>query len=102
MKRGSTEQKKEERRASIVERARAYIATRSFDEIRLNDLAHELDLVKGTLYLYFPTKQDLYASILVEGVSQGTGNRITGEGHDPRPQGPRPPGPTSCKSPHDN
>ncbi|MGA2763822.1 MAG: TetR family transcriptional regulator [Spirochaetia bacterium] len=66
MKRASTVQKKEERRASIVEHARAWIAQRSFDEIRLDDLARELDLVKGTLYLYFPTKQDLFASILVE------------------------------------
>jgi len=66
MKRASTAEKKEERRASIVERARAYIATRSFDEIRMSDLARELALVKGTLYLYFPTKQDLFASILVD------------------------------------
>jgi len=66
MKRASTAQKKEQRRASILERARAYISTRSFDEIRLSDLARELDLVKGTLYLYFPTKQDLFVSILVE------------------------------------
>ena len=66
MKRASTVQKKEERRASIVEHARAWIAQRSFDEIHLDDLARELDLVKGTLYLYFPTKQDLFASILVE------------------------------------
>jgi len=66
MKRASTAEKKEERRASIVERARAYIATRSFDEVRMSDLARELALVKGTLYLYFPTKQDLFASILID------------------------------------
>jgi TetR/AcrR family transcriptional regulator, cholesterol catabolism regulator len=66
MKRASTAQKKEERRASIIERARAYISSRSFEEVRLSDVARELDLVKGTLYLYFPTKQDLFVSILVE------------------------------------
>jgi len=66
MKRASTEEKKQERRSAIIERARAYIATRSFEEIRLGDLARELDLVKGTLYLYFPTKQDLFVSILTE------------------------------------
>jgi len=66
MKRASTAVKKAERRASILEKARAYIAGRSFDEVRLGDLARELGLVKGTLYLYFPTKQDLFASILVE------------------------------------
>jgi AcrR family transcriptional regulator len=66
MRRASTAQKKEQRRASIREQARAYIGARSFDEIRLSDLARELGLVKGTLYLYFPTKQDLFVSILVE------------------------------------
>jgi AcrR family transcriptional regulator len=30
------------------------------------DLARELGVVKGTLYLYFPTKQDLFASVLME------------------------------------
>jgi len=66
MRRASTRQKKAERRASILERARAYVAGRSFEEIRLGDLARELGLVKGTLYLYFPTKQDLFASILAD------------------------------------
>jgi len=66
MKRASTEEKKLQRRGAIMGRARAYIATRSFEEIRLSDLARELDLVKGTLYLYFPTKQDLFVSILME------------------------------------
>lgn len=66
MRRASTEEKKRERRADILSHARGWIATRSFDEIRLADLAKELGLVKGTLYLYFPTKHDLFASILIE------------------------------------
>jgi AcrR family transcriptional regulator len=41
------------------------MAKRSFEEIHLADLATELGVVKGTLYLYFPTKQDLFVSILV-------------------------------------
>ncbi len=66
MRRASTLQKKEERRASILDSARQYLATRSFEEVHLSDLARELGLVKGTLYLYFPTKQDLFCSILVD------------------------------------
>jgi AcrR family transcriptional regulator len=66
MKRASTAEKKEERRASIIAQARDYISSRSFDEVRLGDLASELGIVKGTLYLYFPTKQDLFATILVD------------------------------------
>ena len=57
---------KAERRSSILEGARAYLAQRGFDEVRLVDLAAELGLVKGTLYLYFPTKQELFLAILVE------------------------------------
>src|SRR5208337_839581 len=66
MKRASTKEKKLERREAIIERARTWITDLSFEEIRLADLAGELGLVKGTLYLYFPTKQDLFASVLME------------------------------------
>ena len=66
MKRASTREKKLERREAIIERARTWITDRSFEEIRLADLARELGVVKGTLYLYFPTKQDLFASVLME------------------------------------
>jgi AcrR family transcriptional regulator len=66
MKRASTEEKKLERRAMILEKARTWISHHAFSEIRLADMARELGLVKGTLYLYFPTKQDLFSSILRE------------------------------------
>jgi AcrR family transcriptional regulator len=64
MRRASTEAKKDERRAAILDRARHSLAQQSFEEIRLVDLAADLGLVKGTLYLYFPTKQDLFAALL--------------------------------------
>jgi AcrR family transcriptional regulator len=66
VKRASTDEKKLERRATILEKARAWISAHAFSEIRLADMARELGLVKGTLYLYFPTKQDLFSSILKE------------------------------------
>lgn len=66
MKRASTDAKKLERRATILAQARTWIASRTFDEVRLADMAKELGIVKGTLYLYFPTKQDLFASIFIE------------------------------------
>ena len=50
----------------ILETARAWISNHAFSEIRLADMARELGLVKGTLYLYFPSKQDLFAAVLVE------------------------------------
>ena len=66
MKRASTEEKKLQRRETILKKARAWISEHAFSEIRLADMARELGLVKGTLYLYFPTKQDLFSSILIE------------------------------------
>ncbi len=66
MKRASTDEMKLERRAMILEKARAWIADHTFAEIRLADMAKELGLVKGTIYLYFPTKQDLFSSVLIE------------------------------------
>jgi len=70
MKRASTKEKKSERRESILARARSWIADRSFDEIRLSDLAHELGIVKGTLYLYFASKEALYLGILSDGLER--------------------------------
>jgi AcrR family transcriptional regulator len=66
MKRASTEEKKSKRRDMILEKARAWISSRSFSEVRLADMARELGLVRGTLYLYFPSKQDLFAAVLRE------------------------------------
>ena len=66
MKRASTDEKKLERRATILEKARVWLSRHTFSEIRLADMAKELGLVKGTIYLYFPTKQDLFSSILTE------------------------------------
>ncbi len=66
MKRASTQLKKDTRRMEILEQARISLQTKSFEDIRLVDLAKELNLVKGTLYLYFPTKQALFASIFMD------------------------------------
>jgi AcrR family transcriptional regulator len=66
MKRASTEEAKSKRRATILEKARTWISGHSFSEIRLADMARELGLVRGTLYLYFPSKQDLFAAVLRE------------------------------------
>jgi AcrR family transcriptional regulator len=64
MKRASTQEKKSERRMMILEKARAWISDHAFSEIRLADMARELGLVRGTLYLYFPSKQDLFSAVL--------------------------------------
>jgi AcrR family transcriptional regulator len=54
------------RRAQLLELAQAAFATRSYDEVSIDDLARAAGVSKGLLYHYFPTKRDLYIAGLRE------------------------------------
>ncbi len=64
MKRAAGSTEKEERRKSILDRAELLFRERDFDEIKMSDLAASLGLAKGTLYLYFPSKESLFLALL--------------------------------------
>jgi AcrR family transcriptional regulator len=63
-KRAAGELEKETRRAEILARADALFREKDYDEIRMSDLSAELGLAKGTLYLYYPSKEALFFSLL--------------------------------------
>ena len=65
-KRASGELEKNERRSEILARADELFRDRAFDEIKMTDLAQALALAKGTLYLYFPSKESLFLALLVD------------------------------------
>ena len=54
----------EERRAQILEAATKVYVRSGLEKARMNDIAEEAGLAKGTLYLYFASKHDLMLSIL--------------------------------------
>jgi AcrR family transcriptional regulator len=54
---------KEQRRASILRAAEKVFATKGAALVTMDDIAHEADLGKGTLYLYFESKDELYLEI---------------------------------------
>jgi AcrR family transcriptional regulator len=56
----------DERRAQLLALAQATFATRSYDEVSIDDLARAAGVSKGLLYHYFPTKRDLYVAGLRE------------------------------------
>jgi AcrR family transcriptional regulator len=56
----------DERRAQLLALAQAAFATRSYDEVSIDDLAQAAGVSKGLLYHYFPTKRDLYIAGLRE------------------------------------
>jgi AcrR family transcriptional regulator len=57
---------KEARKRDILELAAKLLAQRPFETIRMADIASELGLAKGTLYLYFNSKESLFLSLLSE------------------------------------
>jgi AcrR family transcriptional regulator len=65
-KRAAGELEKGARRAEILARADALFREKDYDEIRMSDLSAELGLAKGTLYLYFPSKEALFFALLDE------------------------------------
>ena len=54
----------DERRSQILTAAEGVFTKKGFDEARMDDIAGKTGLSKGTLYLYFKSKDDLIMAIL--------------------------------------
>jgi AcrR family transcriptional regulator len=54
----------EERRNQILEAAMVVFARQGFEEARMDDIAQEVGLSKGALYLYFKSKDAIISAIL--------------------------------------
>jgi AcrR family transcriptional regulator len=58
------------RSAEIMSAARDVFARKGFNETTMDDIAEAAGLAKGTLYLYFKSKRDLYMAALKEGIAE--------------------------------
>lgn len=56
----------ERRRGAILQAARAVFARQSYAETVVEDIAIQAGIAKGTLYLYFPSKEQIYLAALLE------------------------------------
>ena len=56
--------RKDARPGEILAAALALFAERGFAATRLEDVAHRAGIGKGTIYLYFPTKDDLFRAVV--------------------------------------
>jgi AcrR family transcriptional regulator len=54
----------DERKNQIINAAESVFTEKGFDQARMDDIAEETGLSKGTLYLYFKSKDDLIIAIL--------------------------------------
>src|SRR5215472_5704895 len=60
--------RKEDRPAEIIAAALAGFAERGFAATRLEDVARRAGVTKGTLYLYFPNKEELFKAVVRQAV----------------------------------
>ena len=61
-----TSQQTDARRGSILEAARRVLVRRGYQDFVLDDLAREAGVAKGTLFLYFKTKDELLTATFAE------------------------------------
>lgn len=64
------QREKQERRAQILEAARTVFVRKGFLLATMDEVATEAELSKGTLYLYFKSKDDLFVAIGAEIISE--------------------------------
>lgn len=62
-RRAVTDAQKQFRRQEILDGARAYFEAAGYEGFTMTQLATRLGIVKGTLYLYFPTKEAIILAL---------------------------------------
>lgn len=63
------EREKQQRREEIITAAEKVFFTRGFEDSTMDDIAGKAELSKGTLYLYFKSKEDLHMAVAHKAVS---------------------------------
>lgn len=58
------------RKSEILSAARIVFSRKGFHDATIDDIAQEAGVAKGTVYLYFKSKQEIYVEALRDGVSQ--------------------------------
>jgi AcrR family transcriptional regulator len=54
----------------VIDAAAQLFARRPYHEVRMEDIAAQAGVAKGTLYLHFKTKEDLYLALIVNGMQR--------------------------------
>ena len=62
------EREKLQRRTDILNTARQLFFDKGFRDTTIDDIARAAELARGTIYLYFESKEEIYATVLEEGI----------------------------------
>ncbi|MBN1299583.1 MAG: TetR/AcrR family transcriptional regulator [Melioribacteraceae bacterium] len=60
------EREKEQRRLEIIHAAESVFFSKGFSNATMDDVAAEAELSKGTLYIYFKSKEEIYLEIVLK------------------------------------
>lgn len=60
--------KQQDRVARMLQAARQAFSQKSFHEVLMDDVAREAGVGKGTIYRYFPDKENLYFAVIFDGI----------------------------------
>ncbi|MFQ5510481.1 MAG: TetR/AcrR family transcriptional regulator [Candidatus Krumholzibacteriia bacterium] len=63
------EREKELRRETIIDAAEKLFFAKGVGQATMDDVAESAELSKGTLYLYFKNKEDLYLAVILRGMA---------------------------------
>ena len=76
---------KERRRNEIIDAAEQLFFSKGFEHVTMDEIAAQAELSKGTLYLYFKSREDLHYAIVIRGLE--ILNRLIREVYDARRKG---------------
>jgi TetR/AcrR family transcriptional regulator len=62
------EREKERRRNEIIDAAEKLFFSRGYENVTMDDIAKGTELARGTLYLYFKNKDNIYIAIAIRGL----------------------------------
>jgi len=63
------------RKTQILDAARSLLVEKGYSELVLDDVAHRAGVAKGTLYLYFADKKEIYDAVMEE-IVDGLDERV--------------------------
>jgi AcrR family transcriptional regulator len=75
----------ERKRQDIIDAAVKLFASRPYHDVRLDDVAAAARVGKGTVYLYFEGKEDLYGSLIHDAMDELIADVRDGAGDGTRP-----------------
>ncbi len=59
---------KEQRKTAIIDAAEKIFTQNGYEKTTIDDIAKESELAKGTLYLYFQSKEEIFGGIILRGL----------------------------------